>query len=74
MEKIDVRKVSDRERELLRKQVITLRKKGKKNLEVSEFLGLSLQTTSRWWQWYRQASTTMLSVAKRARKVGEKRT
>ena len=74
MEKIDVRKVSDRECELLRKQVITLRKKGKKNLEISEFLGLSLQTTSRWWQWYRQAGTTMLFVAKRGRKAGEKRT
>ena len=74
MEKIDVRKVSDRERELLRKQVIALRKKGKKNLEVSEFLGLSLQTTSRWWRWYLQAGTKMLSVPKRGRKIGDKRT
>jgi len=52
MEIIDVRKATDRERELLSKQVIALRKKGKKNLEVSEILGLSLQNTSRGWQWY----------------------
>jgi len=52
MEKIDVRKVSDRKRELLRKQVISLRTKGKKNSEVAELLGLPVETTSRWWQWY----------------------
>ena len=52
MEKIDIRKLSDRERALLRKQVIRLRKQGKGNNEVAELLGLSLETTSRWWQRY----------------------
>jgi len=35
MEQIDIRQHSDRERELLRKQVIRLRKQGKGNKEVS---------------------------------------
>jgi len=73
MEKIDVRKVSDRERELLRKQVISLRTKGKKNSEVAELLGLPVETTSRWWQWYLREGKQMLSVPKRGRKTGEKR-
>jgi len=64
MEKIDVRKVSDRERELLRKQVISLRLKGKKNSEVAELLGLPVETISRWWQWYLRDGKQMLSVTK----------
>ncbi|MCX6178750.1 MAG: IS630 family transposase [Chlorobiales bacterium] len=59
---------------LIDSAIIALRKKGKKNLEVSELLGLSLQTTSRWWQWYLQAGNKMLSVPKRGRKTGDKRT
>jgi hypothetical protein len=50
MEKIDIRQHSDRERALLRKQVVRLRKQGKSNKEVAELLGLSVQTSSRWWQ------------------------
>ncbi|MEI6846840.1 MAG: IS630 family transposase [Chlorobiaceae bacterium] len=76
MEKIDIRTVSDRERALLRQQVIRLRKKGRKNLEVAEVLGLSHETTSRWWQRYLSEGSKMLSlsVPKRGRKTGDKRT
>ncbi len=74
MEKIDLRKATDRERELLCKQVMALRKKCKKNLDFSGLLGLSMQTTSRRWQWSLQASNKMLSVPKRDRKTRDKRT
>ncbi len=73
MEKIDIRQLSDRERALLRKQVIRLRKQGKGNKEVAELLGLSAQTTSRWWQWHLRDGNAMLAVPKRGRKHGEKR-
>ena len=45
MEKIDIRQLSDRERALLRKQVIRLRKQGKGNKEVAELLGCLLYTS-----------------------------
>ncbi|WP_292002285.1 IS630 family transposase [Chlorobium sp.] len=73
MEKIDIRQHSDRERALLRKQVVRLRKQGKSNKEVAELLGLSVQTSSRWWQWYQRDGNAMLAVPKRGRKHGEKR-
>lgn len=73
MEKIDIRQLSDRERALLRRQVIRLRKQGKGNKEVAELLGLSVQTTSRWWQWHQREGDAMLAVPKRGRKYGEKR-
>ena len=73
MEKIDIRQLSDQERALLRKQVIRLRKQGKGNKEVAELLGLSVQTTSRWWQWHLRDGNAMLAVPKRGRKHGEKR-
>ena len=40
MEKIDIRQLSDRERALLRKQVIRLRKQGQGNKEVAELFGV----------------------------------
>lgn len=73
MEKIDIRKLSDRERALLRRQVIRLRKQGIGNNEIAERLGLSHETTSRWWQWYLKEGDAMLSVPQRGRKKGEQR-
>ena len=72
--KIDIRKVSDRERALLRKQVIRLRKQGKRNNETAELLGLPATTTSRWWQRFQRERKSMLSEPKRGRKHGKKRT
>lgn len=73
MEKIDIRKLSDRERALLRNQVIRLQKQGKGNNEVAELLGLSPETTSRWWQRYQREGQSMLAEPKRGRKHGEQR-
>lgn len=74
MEKFDARSVSDKERELLRKQTISLRKKGRSNAEVSSTLGVHPVTTSRWWQRYLREGVSVLTVPKRGRKEGEKRT
>lgn len=73
MEKIDIRQLSDRERALLRKQVIRLRKQGIGNNEIADRLGLSRETTSRWWQRYQREGEAMLTVPKRGRKHGEQR-
>ncbi|MEW6713011.1 MAG: IS630 family transposase [Candidatus Riflebacteria bacterium] len=74
MERIDARTLSDQQRELLRKQVISLRKKGYKNKEISVITGLPEATCSRYWTWYQQDGAKMLKVPKRGRKEGEKRT
>lgn len=74
MEKMDARSISDEQRELLRKQVIQLRKKGYKNNDVSEITGLPKETCSRWWSRYKAEGSGMLKVPKRGRKEGEKRT
>jgi len=73
MEKVDIRKLSDQERALLRQQVIRLRKQGVANNEIAERLGLSHETTSRWWQWYQREGDSMLAVPKRGRKHGQQR-
>lgn len=73
MDKVDIRKLSDQERALLRQQVIRLRKQGITNNEIAERLGLSHETTSRWWQWYRREGDSMLAVPKRGRKHGQQR-
>ena len=73
MEKIDIRKVSDKERALLRKQVIHLRKQGMGNQEVANLLGLPHETTSRWWQRFLREGKSMLAEPKRGRKQGEQR-
>lgn len=73
MDKVDIRKLSDQDRALLRQQVIRLRKQGVTNNEIAERLGLSHETTSRWWQWYRREGDSMLAVPKRGRKHGQQR-
>ena len=57
----------------MQKQVIRLRKQGKGNKEVAELLGLSFQTTSRWWKWYLRDGNTMLTLSERGRKHDQKR-
>lgn len=74
MEKMDARSISDGQRELLRKQVIQLRKKGYKNMDVSDITGLPVETCSRYWSRYKAEGAAMLAVPRRGRKQGEKRT
>lgn len=73
MEKFDARRISDKEKSLLRKQVISLRKKGYQNQHIAEVTGLAEATCSKWWTRYEKEGQSFLSVPKRGRKQGEKR-
>ena len=66
----DARKVDRKTLEVLRRRVISLRKKGKKNIEIARMLGLAPQTTSRWWQRYQKEGESSLKVKKDGRPKG----
>ena len=66
----DARKVDRKTLEVLRRRVISLRKKGKKNIEIAQMLGLAPQTTSRWWQRYQKEGESSLKVKKDGRPKG----
>ena len=73
MEKIDVRKVTKEVQQALRDQVVRLRKQGKANKDIAEFLGMSPQQSSRIWQKYVRGGTKEIALGMRGRRHGEKR-
>lgn len=73
MEKIDARKVKKEVQQALRDQVIRLRKQGKTNKDVAEFLGISPQHSSTIWQKYVRGGTQEIALGTRGRRHGEKR-
>ncbi len=74
MEKIDARKLKNEVQQAIRNQVIRLRKQGKKNKDVAEFLGISPQHTSTLWQKYRKGGKKEITLGRRGRRHGEQRT
>ncbi|WP_198017683.1 IS630 family transposase [Syntrophorhabdus aromaticivorans] len=74
MEKIDGRTLKQEVQQALRNQVIRLRKQGKKNKDVAEFLGISPQHSSTLWQKYLQGGKKEIILGTRGRRHGEKRT
>lgn len=74
MEKIDGRKFKQEVQQALRNQVIHLRKQGKKNKDVAEFLGISCQHASTLWQKYMRGGRKEIVLGKRGRRHGEQRT
>ena len=74
MEKIDARKLKQEVQQALRDQVIRLRKQGKKNKDVAEFLGISSQHSSTLWQKYVQGGKKEILLGTRGRRHGDKRT
>ena len=73
MEKIDRRKVKKEVQQALRDQVVRLRKQGKANKDVAEFLGMSPQHSSRIWQKYVRGGKKEIALGTRGRRHGEKR-
>ena len=71
MEKIDGRKVNQETLKYLRERCITLRKNGKSNSEIAETLGLTPQTTSRWWRIYQESGKRALHPKKVGRPKGK---
>jgi transposase len=74
MKEIDARTYKKDVQQALRDQVVHLRKKGKKNKDVAEYLGISPQHASTMWQSYVKGGKKALILKVRGRRHGEKRT
>ena len=74
MEKSDARKLKQEVQQVLRDQVIRLRKQGKMNKDVAEFLCISCQHASTIWQRYVRGGRKDVLLGTRGRRHGEKRT
>jgi hypothetical protein len=73
MEKIDTRRLTKEVRQALRDQVIRLRRLGKKNKGVAEFLGISVQHSSTIWQSYLKEGKKAIMLKPRGCRFGEKK-
>ena len=73
MEKIDARKLKKEVQQALRDQVVRLRKQGKANKDVAEFLGMTPQHSSTIWQRYVRGGKKEIILGARGRRHGEKR-
>lgn len=74
MEKIDGRRLKQEVQQALRDQVVRLRKQGKMNKDVAEFLGISPQHASTIWQKYVKGGKKDILLGTRGRRHGQKRT
>ena len=73
MKTINLVTVSPETRRIIKKQVISLIKKGKKQIEIAETVGISPQAVKRISSVYKKEGTACLREKKRGRKLGEKR-
>src|SRR5208337_4498037 len=73
MEKIDARRVKKEVQQALRDQVVRLRKQGKANKDIAEFLGMSPSRSSTIWQKYVKGGKKQIILGTRGRRHGEKR-
>lgn len=73
MEKIDGRKLKKDVQQALRDQVVRLRKQGKANKDVAEYLAMNPEQCSRIWQKYERGGKKEILLGTRGRRHGEKR-
>lgn len=73
MEKIDGRKLKKEVQQALRDQVVRLRKQGKTNKDVAEYLTMNPQQCSRIWQKYERGGRKEILLKTRGRRHGDKR-
>jgi transposase len=73
MEKIDGRKLKKDVQQALRDQVVRLRKQGKANKDVAEYLAMNPQQCSRIWQKYERGGKKEILLRTRGRHHGDKR-
>ena len=74
MEKIDGRRLKQEVQQALRDQIVRLRRQGKMNKDVAEFLGISPQHASTIWQKYVKGRKKEILLGTRGRRHGQKRT
>ena len=73
MEKRDARTLKIAAQQELRNQVVRMRKKGMKNPEVALLVELSIETVSRIWSKYKKGGMNAITIQKRGRKEGTKK-
>jgi transposase len=73
MEKIDGRRLKQEVQQALRDQVVRLRRQGKMNKDIAEFLGISAPHASAIWQKYARGGKKEILLGKRGRRHGQKR-
>lgn len=73
MEKINLTSVNSETREIIKKQVVSMLKKGKKHTEIAETVGISKYAVDRISSMYKRKGTSYIKEKKRGRKFGEKR-
>jgi transposase len=74
MEKIDARKLTTEAQQLLRDQVIRLRKAAKTYKEISEITGLNLSTACQFYKAYEKGGRNAIKIKKRGRPKGSCKT
>jgi len=72
--KRDARKEKQAVQQALRERIVELRKQGKKNEDIAEYLGVSQAHASTIWQRYRRGGQEAVHQRKRGRRYGQKRT
>ena len=73
MEKVDARTLSQEVLQERRNMAIKLRKKGMKNKEVAEIIGISATTVSLYWGKYKSEGSKGVELKRRGRSEGEKK-
>ncbi len=74
MKKEDARTLSSAEQELIRRQVVRMKKQGNSFVSISKVLSIHRNTVSEIWQLYKSKGIAGLIIKKRGRKKGEKQT
>jgi len=74
MEKIDARKLKTEAQQLIRNQVIRLRKAGKTYKEISEIVGIHVSTACTFYKTYESGGRKAIKIKKRGRPKGSCRT
>lgn len=74
MEKIDARKLKTEAQQLIRNQVIRLRKSGKTYKEISEIVGIQTSTACQLYKAYEKGGRNAIKIKKRGRPKGSCRT
>jgi transposase len=73
MEKIDLRSVSDQERNIIRRDAVRMIQRGDKKKEIAKFYGVHVNTVRDWWKLYVKTGTKSLTYQKRGAKSENKK-
>ncbi len=73
MEKIDLRKVLDQERNVIRRDAVKMIKRGDKKKDIAKFYGVHINTVRDWWKLYKKEGAKSLIYKTRGAKSENKK-